>query len=63
MKPWLEKLKRAKPEIIDRSNYLRLDKNERVIDFDKKFLNYLKKIFFITYNSYVFSEFFWYKII
>ena len=43
MKPWLEKLKRAKPEIIDRSNYLRLDKNERVIDFDKKFLNYLKK--------------------
>jgi histidinol-phosphate aminotransferase len=43
MKPWLKKVKRFKPIIIDRSKFLRLDKNERVINFEKKFLAFLKK--------------------
>lgn len=37
------KIKRDKPIDFDRTNYLRLDKNERVIIFKKNFLNYLKK--------------------
>jgi len=43
IKPWLNKLSRAKQEGIDRSKYLRLDKNERVIKLESKFLSYLKK--------------------
>ena len=43
IKPWLKKLSRAKQENIDRSKYLRLDKNERVIKLEDKFLSYLKK--------------------
>ena len=42
-KNWLKKLKRIKPENIDRSKFLRLDKNERVVDFEKSFISYLKK--------------------
>jgi histidinol-phosphate aminotransferase len=37
------KIKRDKPIDFDRTNYLRLDKNEKVIIFKKNFLNYLKK--------------------
>lgn len=43
MKNWLQKIHRLNPGIIDRSKYLRLDKNERVIPFEKKFINFLKK--------------------
>ncbi len=43
MKSWLNKVKRLPADKIDRSKYLRLDKNERVIKFEKKFLNYIKK--------------------
>ena len=42
-KNWLKKVLRHQLVDIDRSNYLRLDKNERVIEFEKKFLDYLKK--------------------
>ena len=42
-KPWLKNLKREKSQDFDRSNFLRLDKNERVIDFNKVFLDSLKK--------------------
>ena len=42
-KSWLKNLKREKSQNFDRSNYLRLDKNERIIHFDKIFLNTLKK--------------------
>lgn len=42
MKNWLKKIHRSNPEFIDRSKYLRLDKNERVIPFEKKFLKFLK---------------------
>ena len=34
------KIKRDKPIDFDRTNYLRLDKNEKVIIFKKNFLNY-----------------------
>ena len=43
MKPWLNKVSRFEPSLLDRSKFLRLDKNERVINFEKKFLNFLKK--------------------
>ena len=43
MKTWLTKINRSNPELIDRSKFLRLDKNERVIPFEKKFLKILKK--------------------
>ena len=43
MKPWLSKVNRFEPSLLDRSKFLRLDKNERVINFEKKFLNFLKK--------------------
>ena len=43
MKKWLSKIDRINHETVDRSKYLRLDKNERVIHFEKKFLMYLKK--------------------
>ena len=36
-KNWLKKVLRHQLVDIDRSNYLRLDKNERVIEFEKKF--------------------------
>ena len=42
-KPWLKNLIRLKPDQIDRSKFLRLDKNERVIEFESKFLNFLRK--------------------
>ena len=42
-KSWLKNLKREKSQNFDISNYLRLDKNERIIHFDKIFLNTLKK--------------------
>ena len=42
MKNWISKIKRSEPENIDRSKYLRLDKNERVIDFNQFFLKELK---------------------
>lgn len=51
MKPWLNKVNRFEPSLLDRSKFLRLDKNERVIKFEKNFLNFLKKklnTFFIT---------------
>lgn len=53
MKPWLKKVKRLEPNLIDRSKFLRLDKNERVINFDKKFLYFLKK----KLNSYFLSAY------
>ena len=53
MKPWLKKVTRLEPALIDRSKYLRLDKNERVINFEKKFLNFLKK----KLNSYFISAY------
>ena len=37
MKKWLSKIDRINHETIDRSKYLRLDKNERVINFEKNF--------------------------
>ena len=43
MKNWLKKIHRSSPDIIDRSKYLRLDKNERVVAFENKFLKFLKK--------------------
>ncbi len=43
MKNWLKKIHRLNPDIVDRSKYLRLDKNERVISFEKKLINFLKK--------------------
>jgi histidinol-phosphate aminotransferase len=43
MKNWIKKIQRSKPDFIDRSKYLRLDKNERVIPFEKKFIKFLKK--------------------
>ncbi len=42
-KSWLKNLKRETPQNLDRSDFLRLDKNERVINFNKIFLNTLKK--------------------
>ncbi len=48
-KPWLKNLIRLKPDQIDRSKFLRLDKNERVIEFESKFLNFLRKSL-NTYN-------------
>jgi histidinol-phosphate aminotransferase len=42
MKNWINKVKRTEPENIDRSEYLRLDKNERVIDFSQFFLKKIK---------------------
>ena len=42
-KNWLNNLKRFSPENFDRSKYLRLDKNERVVNFNKLFLSKLKK--------------------
>ena len=43
MKNWLKKIHRSNQDIFDRSKYLRLDKNERVIPFEQKFLKFLKK--------------------
>ena len=42
MKPWLKNLIRFRQENLDRSKYLRLDKNERTVNFEKSFLKYLK---------------------
>ena len=39
----VKKIHRSSPDIIDRSKYLRLDKNERVVVFEKKFLEFLKE--------------------
>ena len=49
----LEKIYRAEPERIDRSKYLRLDKNERIIPFEKIFLHFLKN----KINSYNLSAY------
>ena len=43
-KNWLNNFKRFSPENFDRSKYLRLDKNERVVNFNKLFLSKLKKL-------------------
>ena len=43
MKSWLKKIHRSNQDLLDRSKYLRLDKNERVIPFEQKFLKFLKK--------------------
>jgi histidinol-phosphate aminotransferase len=53
MKPWLKKVNRIEPILFDRSKFLRLDKNERVINFEKKFLNFLKK----KINTYLISAY------
>jgi len=42
-KHWIKNIIRIPPNDIDRSKFLRLDKNERVINFEKKFLSYIKK--------------------
>ncbi len=42
-KIWLNKVNRFPHDTLDRSKFLRLDKNERVIEFEKSFLVYLKK--------------------
>ena len=42
LKPWLKRIKRYESESLDRSKYLRLDKNERTIKFENFFLKYLK---------------------
>ena len=42
-KIWLKKVLRHELVDLDRKKYLRLDKNERVIEFEKKFLNFLKR--------------------
>ena len=42
-KNWIKNIIRILPDNIDRSKFLRLDKNERVINFERKFLGYLKK--------------------
>ena len=42
-KNWLNNFKRFSPKNFDRSKFLRLDKNERVIDLNKSFLINLKK--------------------
>ena len=47
----LTKIKRSSPEIIDRSKFLRLDKNERVIPFEKNSKNFKKKLILST-NAY-----------
>jgi histidinol-phosphate aminotransferase len=40
-KSWISKIIRFPQENINRENFLRLDKNERVIDFEKKFKKFL----------------------
>ena len=42
-KHWIKNIIRIPPNNIDRSKFLRLDKNERVINFERKFLSYIKK--------------------
>ena len=42
-KNWLSSINRLKSDTVEREKFLRLDKNERVISFEKKFINYLKK--------------------
>lgn len=42
-KLWLRNLSRYKPDNLNRIKFLRLDKNERIINFEKNFLIYLKK--------------------
>lgn len=49
----LYKIIREKPYDFDRSKYIRLDKNEKVIRFGKNFLNHLKK----KVNSYHISSY------
>ena len=53
MKNWITKIKRFEPENIDRSKYLRLDKNERVIDFNQFFLKRIKS----KLNSYLITAY------
>ena len=43
MKNWLNNISRMRGEDFPRSKYLRLDKNERVINFPNSFLNLIKK--------------------
>ena len=43
MKHWLKDISRIRGENFSRSNFLRLDKNERVINFPSNFLKLLKK--------------------
>ncbi len=43
MKNWLKNISRMRGEDFSRSKYLRLDKNERVINFPISFLNLIKK--------------------
>jgi histidinol-phosphate aminotransferase len=43
VKNWLNKVQRIEGSDFDRTSFLRLDKNERVIKFEKKFINYLKE--------------------
>lgn len=52
-KNWINDLKRSNPDVIDRSQYLRLDKNERIINFNQKFQRYLKR----KINSYSVSAY------
>ena len=52
MKKWLNKIDRLAQDSLDRSKYLRLDKNERVIQFEKRFLEYLKKIDSFNLSAY-----------
>ena len=42
-KTWLNKINRHQPDKVNRKKFLRLDKNERVIKFEKSFIKYLKK--------------------
>lgn len=42
-KKWIKKIFRVEHSETDRFKFLRLDKNERVINFEKKFINYIKK--------------------
>jgi histidinol-phosphate aminotransferase len=50
-KIWIKKIIRINPDNIDRSKFLRLDKNERVLEFEKSFLNYIKKSISTFYFS------------
>ena len=52
-KNWFKNIKRFRGDTFDRSKYLRLDKNERVIEFEKEFINYIKK----NLKSHLFSSY------
>jgi hypothetical protein len=50
-KHWIKNIIRISPNDIDRSKFLRLDKNERVINFEKKFCEIKKGYTFTMFKG------------